>query len=332
MFQIINAWNFVFSEENFKNEISEEFRGYNRKTFLTGNFSSAIYEKINPLSVSDISDTLCPVRRDLYFRKGKNRPKIKIDKTWGSIAGPLTEEFKFTIFNKFNKIKSSLSYLKINKMINALSKDFKQKNEKSFKKLEKLKTIPEEEPDWLLKLLKYGGMYELGHRLSHENLLKEKDNFMQIKNLEIKSPKISFKPNPKQIGISNPATPDFLIKKYKTVGDIKSGFGSFMEHYLLTCTGYALASENEKGNSEGDINFGIILFFPTRHSERFKPISFGQVYIFHISDALRDWFLKTRNAAYDIVLNDQIPDFPEVKIHCPYCQCRKACMSEGLIL
>lgn len=333
MFQIITAWNFLYSESDLEKAVSNiRLRGYDSTTFLTGEFARRIANReIRSLSVSDIADTLCPSRRDLYFKKGRNRGRISRRKTWGQVAGKIVENFAFTMFNEFksNKMKNSWSYLKVEKDVDSLSRKFKSNNKLSFLAISNLKSRPDEDPDWLLKLLTYNGRAELGLKLLHELVLKEGNKEMDIVDLKITQDEL--KPNPKQIGISSGVKPDFIIEKYKIIGDIKSGIGGFKDYYLLTCTGYALAYENEKGRNN-DINFGIIYFFPTRYSEHAKPISFGQVYIFPIDDSLRDWFLVSRNQAYDIISQDSPPDFPSDTKHCSYCQFYSVCESQGLRL
>lgn len=331
MFQIITAWNSIRLEKELKKTVDNiKLRGYDKETFLTGELMSRIASKeIRPLSVSDIADFLCPSRRDLYLKKGKNRIRIRRRGTWGSIAGRVVENFVFTMFKEFYEVKNSWSYPRIIEKTNSISKSFKRKNLQSFQKLDKLKDRPAEEPDWLLKLLTYTGRAELGLRLLDKALSKGSSNGVNVKDLKVISG--GLEPNPKQIGISKLIKPDFLVEKYKAVGDIKSGFGGFKDYYLLTCAGYALAYENEKGKNNG-INFGIVYFFPTRSSERAKPVSFGQVYIFPIDDDLRGWFLNIRDSAYGIISKDSPPDFPDDKNHCLYCQFSDVCKSQGLRL
>ena len=138
-------------------------------------------------------------------------------------------------------------------------------------------------------------------------------------------------PNPIQIGISSPAPPDFLIEEYKVIGDIKSGI-EFKRFHQLTCTGYALAYENEK---KKDINWGMIYFFPTRNPTAYvKPITFAQIYIFPIDDNLRRWFLDFRNQDYGTISKNKPPRFPKVsdRQHCSNCQFKELCKSLGLKL
>jgi CRISPR/Cas system-associated exonuclease Cas4 (RecB family) len=326
MFQIIALWNLARPDKDLEN-FKVDLRGYSKETYLTGQFLEKLSSKeIKPLSVSDIADFLCPTRRDLYIKKGRNKPKVKTRKTWGGIAGRIVENFVQNLFT-INGDKISKYSDIINKVDN-MSNGFKIVNSKDFAKLDTLKSRQEEEPDWLLKLLTYNGRAELGFKLLHKVLLKNKDE-MGLNDVKITS--CELKPNCLQIGISSPVKPDFLIEKHKIVGDVKSGIGGFKDYYLLTCTGYALAFENAKGDGN-DINFGIIYFFPTRHSEYVKPISFVQVYIFQIDDKLREYFLQKRDESYRIVSNDSPPDFPKDTQHCGYCQYLDYCKSQGLKL
>jgi len=331
MFQTITTWNFIRLESDLeKVESDVQLRGYNRDTFLTGRFSTKIANReIEPLSVSDIADILCPSRRDLYFKKGKNRGAVKSRKTWGRVGGQAVQNFAFTLFKKCRGMKSIRSYQEVIREIDIVSKDFGRENLRILRDLDGLKRRPDEDPYWLLKLLTYNGRAELGLRLLHTLLSRGDNREMNIEDLEITIDGI--KPNPVQIGINRPAKPDFIVEKHKVVGDIKTGIGGFKDHYLLTCAGYALAYENERGE-DSNIDFGIIYFFPTRYSVHAKPISLGQVYIFPIDDDLRDWFLKTRDRAYDTVSDDSFPVFPGDKTHCPYCQFIDSCVSEGLEL
>lgn len=327
MFQIVALWNLARPDKDLRN-FKADLRGYSKETFLTGQFLEKLSNKeIRPLSVSDIADFLCPTRRDLYIKKGKNRPKVKTRKTWGGIAGRIVENFVQSIFT-VNDYKNFPKYSDIISKADTMSDAFKTGNLNDFKKLDTLKSRQEEEPDWLLRLLTYNGRAELGFKLLHKVLFGKKDE-MDLDDIKITS--YQLKPNHLQIGISSPVKPDFLIEKQKIVGDVKSGIGGFKDYYLLTCTGYALAFENTKGKGN-DINFGIIYFFPTRHSEYVKPISFVQVYIFQIDDKLREYFLQVRDESYRIVSSDSPPDFPKDTQHCGYCQYLDYCKSQGLKL
>jgi len=85
MFQTILQWNLLDANNIIKgSEPTENFRGYHKYTLLTSELLSQITNKnIRPLSVSDIADKKCQSRRDLYYKKGKNRPKgRRQNETW----------------------------------------------------------------------------------------------------------------------------------------------------------------------------------------------------------------------------------------------------------
>ncbi|MEM3907143.1 MAG: CRISPR-associated protein Cas4 [Nitrososphaerota archaeon] len=325
MFQIVALWNLARPDKDLGN-FKVELRGYSKEVYLSGQFLQKLSTKeIRPLSVSDIADFLCPQRIDLYIKKGKNRPKVRGKETWGRIAGRVIENYVRDIFKK--KDDHSISkYSDIINEANNMSGEFKKAKSNDLKKLDALKSRKDETPEWFLNLLTYNGRAELGFKLLHKKLFGKKEE-MDLDDIEVTSCELN--PDYLKIGISRGVKPDFLIEKYKIVGDVKSAIGGFRDYYLLTCTGYALAFENSKGSNK-DIDFGIIYFFPTRHSEYVKPISFVQVYIFQIDDNLRQYFLDIRDQAYSIISRDSPPDFPEDTQQCNYCQYLDYCKSQGL--
>jgi len=332
MFEIITSWNITRPERNFNEEIKNiELRGYDKKTFLTGEFARKIARnEVKSLSVSDIADFLCPTRRDLYIKKGKNRPKgRKNKKTWGSVAGRVVENFLYNLIIKRYRINDLESYFDVVKRLDRISKKFKSDHRQAFINLDNLKSRPDEKADWLLNLLNYNGRIELSLKLLNNILSKEKDEIEKGDIKIDKSNECELRPRKEEIGISSPVRPDFIIENKNAVGDIKSSIGGFKEFYLLTCAGYALAYENQ---TKKDINYGIIYFFPTRYSKYAKPVSFAQIYIFSIDDNLRRWFKDIRNEAYAIIEKDSPPDFPEEKDHCSYCQFYDICKKQGLKL
>jgi len=327
MFQVVTALNFTRPDKETLAEI--KLRGYNPETFLTGQFARMLSEgTIKALSVSDIADCLCPSRRDLYYKKGKNKPRIRRRRTWGGVAGHIVEDFTLTTYQELRDRNQTLSYERIREEIEGISNSFKVANSKMLKNLDMLKSRESESSEWLINLLIQAGKMELGFKTLHDVLSGKKENeIIAIKDVETTS--CQLKPKPIQIGISKPVQPDFLIEKFNAVGDIKSGIRGFKDYYLLTCAGYALAFENDRGKGN-DVNFGIISFFPTRCSDYATPISFPQTYIFIIDDNVRDYFLRSRDEAYSIICADIQPSFPPDKNHCPYCQFLDPCKSEGL--
>ena len=165
-------------------------------------------------------------------------------------------------------------------------------------------------------------------KLLHSHLFSSKDVDLNHLGLNTAS-SLGLNPKSTEIGISRGVEPDFLIEGYKVIGDIKSGT-EFESFYQFTCTGYALAYENEK---KKDINWGIIYFFPTRNPSAYvKPITFAQIYLFPIDDDLRRWFLDSIIEDYGIISKEEPPGFPEKekRTHCNYCSFNEQCKSGGL--
>jgi len=334
MFQVIAMWNLTRPDLEMKDSVENiKLRGYNSnpedKVFLTGQFAFKIKNKeLKSLSVSDIADRYCPTRRDLYYKKGINRPSKSRRSTWGGTAGRIVERFLFDLFSKEMSKKNEKTYQNLRKVIDKFSENFQNSNKGDLEKLSQLKEGDYENPDWLLKLLNSNGRAELGMKLLHSLLFSSKNVNLNHLSLNTAS-SLKLKPKPTEIGISSSVEPDFLIEEYKIVGDVKSGT-KFEEFHPLTCAGYSLAYENEK---KKDINWGIIYFFPTRNPCAYvKPITFAQIYLFPIDDDLRRWFLDFRNQDYGIISKDKPPEFPEKvkRTHCNYCPFNEQCKSGGL--
>lgn len=333
MFQVISMWNLSNPDEEMAESLEKvEYRGYTpEKTYLTSQFANKISKGIiNPLAVGNIADQNCPARRDLYYEKGSNREyRRRGSKMWGRTAGPVSQRYLASLFSEYLKKRNSRDYAKVAKRIDTFSSFFRRDNEKEIQKLHKLARKEYEDPNRLLKTLAVNGRIEMAAKMLHTTLSKNK-HYMNLDDLslEYEGKKIEFHPNPIEIGINKPSTPDFFIEKFKAVGDIKTGV-YFDVRYLLTCTGYALAFENWK---KMDINWGLIYFIPSRIPiEYAKPITYAQLYIFPIDDVLRGWFLEERIKAYEIVSENAPPDFPEDKDKCEKSKCKytKACKEMG---
>lgn len=334
MFQVVTMWNLVdpINDADLTKDVKNvRLRGYESDAYLTGRFATAINEEeISPLSVSDIADKYCPTRTDLYFRKGSKRDyRRRSRRSWGGTAGRVTQFYISDLFSAYLKSRNIKKYDEVIEESNKFSTIFKDIHSRDIDSLGDLAEKEYEDPERLLKLLTFNGRLELGMKLMHSLLSKGEEN-IDFNDIAFQEAQVKINPTPIQIGISTPATPDFLAEKYGAVGDIKSGV-KFEDHYLLTCAGYALAYENWKRKERKNINFGIIYFFPTRiPTDYAKPFTFAQMYIFPIDDALRTWFLEERDSAYETIIKDSIPDFPENKQHCKHCQYIKACIEMGL--
>ena len=141
MFQVIGTWNFARPDLEMKNFVDNiTLRGYSPEVFLTGQFASKIKEQeIRSLSVSDIADRYCPTRRDLYYKKGRKRPRISSTKTWGRTAGTIVEKFVFDLFSKEKSKRNKPTYQVIRTRNNQFSKNFQISDQKAFSKLSQLK-------------------------------------------------------------------------------------------------------------------------------------------------------------------------------------------------
>lgn len=334
MFGITNTWNLVCPEKYSKDAVASiKLRGYNKETFLTGEFARKIsHEDLRPLSVSNIADKYCCTRRDLYFYKGVARSTTEQDRSqefWGGKAGYVVEEYIKSILEYGNN-DASCKYTSLIKNGNDLYAGFIKSRSKSLNGLKCLEDsalhVKEGDTDWLLEMLRNNGRVELSARILHSML--EESNSLDTSHIRIKQ---EIEPKIIEIGMNSPATPDFIAPEFSMIGDIKTGV-KFEPHYQLTCAGYALAYENWKGTN---VNWGMIYFFPTRLPACYvKPITFAQIYIFPLDDYLRQWFLDTRDEAYNIISRGNLPDFPPSSRmdRCYDCRFRNQCVSQGLEL
>ena len=209
--------------------------------------------------------------------------------------------------------------------------DFQKSNQKDLEKIEKLEQssfgVREGDTNWLLKLLLYNSGIELNAKTLHDVM---RDGTV-IRPEDMK--RIDINPKKEEIGINAPAKPDFAVPNLKIVGDIKTA-PAFQSYYQLTCAGYALAYENEHGLGN-DINWGIILFMPNRiPTAMVRLLTASQLYIFPISEDLRNWFLSERDKAYYLLSQDTIPVFSLLERdkdeYCRYCGFQKYCVEQGL--
>lgn len=329
MYEVVTHWNLSRPDLDVNyGDGAIKLRGYHPDTRLTGDFATKLKDDIiKPLSVSNIADKICPTRRDLYFQKGLNQLKTKKQlKTWGGKAGYLVENFLEISYSNVGENPGE-TYDEIRSSATDISQSFRSSKKKGIGKLRSLELNSSAtrvgDTEWLLTLLEKTGRLEMGLGRLHLSLFA--GNHIDTEDVKIKekiAPDI-------RIGISKPATPDFIIPKFGIVGDIKTGI-QFERYHQLTCAGYALAYEEEKREA-GDIDWGIIYFVPTRNLSAYvKPITFPQLYIFRIDDSLRQWFIGVRDEAYKIISKTKTPPLPQDKEKCPYCRYIKHCRADGL--
>lgn len=333
MFQVITIWNLARPDQDMKQLVdSISLRGYSTDAVLTGEFARGIRDRaLAPLSVGDIADRRCPARRDLYIRKGKNRPKgVKPVNRWGKPVGSLVEKYIWDVFSS-KMMGKSARYDNVRKRARKVNKKFTKDNKARLQELKELEgkdeSVTAGDSEWLFQLLDAQGRAELAQHLLHKTL--SEIGSMAPEDV-VCGPDAELQPNAPQIGINSPSTPDFIIPSFHIIGDVKTGI-SFHNGYLITCAGYALSYENSHADSHKNIDWGIIYFFPTRTPVRYiKPITFPQIYIFPIDDSLRSWFLEQRNQDYQTISRHQIPGFPEDKSRCRDCTYQRYCEQQGL--
>jgi CRISPR/Cas system-associated exonuclease Cas4 (RecB family) len=326
MFQVVLMWNISHPENEMAESIKNvKYRGYDPIIALTSQFSNKITEgSIKPLAVRHIADKYCSTRRDLYYEMGSNKSfRRKGSKTWGRIAGLVSQNYLVSLFLHNLKKNNNGNYSKIVKRTDDFSLYFQKGNRSKIQELNGLGSKEYEDSSRLLQILKINGRIEIAAKVIH-NLLSGGHQCMSPDDLsfEYDDRKIEFNTNPLEIGINSPATPDFFIERFKIVGDVKTGI-FFDERYLLTCAGYALAYENWQKGEKRNIDWGVIYFLPTRiPTDYAKPITYAQLYVFPIDDVLRGWFLTERDKAYDIISKDSPPDFPKDRDKCEKDRCK----------
>ncbi|MDP2719724.1 MAG: CRISPR-associated protein Cas4 [Dehalococcoidia bacterium] len=332
MFTLVATWNLARpDQENLADFQSVQRRGYNSELVsLTGQLVNKVAEKtILPLSVSDIADKRCNARRDLYLRKGVARLTAtelrRIEKpTWGQKAGNFVQKYVEGV-GVYEGLGGRQSYAVTRNNGDGYHNAFVQGNVPGIDKLRALENTPASsapgDTDWLLRLLKCNGKLELGTRALDTYAREEGD--VDFSHVKFKARLI---PKTREIGISSPATPDFIIPRQSIVGDVKTGI-AFEAHFQLTCAGYALAYESELGQDH-DMNWGFIYLITTRNPSAFvRPLTFAQLYIFAVDDNLRTWFLSERDTSYRILAENQIPIVKEEDLlkNCPYCKYKVFC-------
>lgn len=332
MFTLVATWNLARpDQENITDFQSVQRRGYNSELVsLTGQLANKVAEKtILPLSVSDIADKRCNARRDLYLRKGVARLTStelrKIEKqTWGQKAGNFVQKYVEGV-GVYEGLGGRQSYAVTRDNGDGYHNAFVQDNVPRIDKLKALEKTPANsapgDTDWLLRLLKCSGRLEFGTR-TLDTYAKE-DGDLDFSHIQFG---IRLSPKTTEIGISSPATPDFIIPTQSIVGDVKTSI-AFESHFQLTCAGYALAYESEH-REDFDMNWGYIYLVTTRNPSAYvRPFTFPQLYIFAIDDNLRSWFLSDRDTSYLILAENQIPEVKEEDRlnNCPYCKYRAFC-------
>lgn len=333
MFTFVTTWNLARPDQQALADFATtQRRGYNSELVsLTGQLANKIADKtILSLSVGDIADRRCLARRDLYLRKGVARltstQRRKIEKkTWGQNAGNFVQKYVERVMVSQNGAGGQQSYAVTRQNGDNYHSSFVNDNDSAIVKLKALEhstaNIKQGDTDWLLRLLKCNSSLEHGAKVLDAIAQEAGDvNFNEIQFDQ----KLVLKTG--EIGLSSHATPDFMAPNLRLIGDVKTSIG-FEPHFQLTCAGYALAYENLHGKGH-EIDWGAIYVMPTRNPSAYvRPLTFAQLYIFAIDDALRMWFLNERDTVYRILAQVQIPPVKnqDLKDNCPYCKYKAYC-------
>jgi CRISPR/Cas system-associated exonuclease Cas4 (RecB family) len=294
-------------------------RGYNEKSLLTGQLL-LLQERCGSININDITNEYCKSNVQLYLEKGKNKAKYKRKKAiskHNTILGQLIEEFVMASMNA-DFPNTPRPYNELISQCDLHHASFLQTNNDRIKKMIGMEGVPETNrtAEKIIDGIRYCSRYELLFRILQHYFDNDSEIFPTPQKIHPK----------KELGVGKEAAPDFLIKVGQNIiiGDIKTG-ENFEDYHKLLATGYALAYESQH---EIDVNFGIIYFIPTRKValKSKNHFIFPQIHLFEIDSSLRRDFIGLRNQKYEIISNDQIPNFPSDKTRChSSCKYSKNC-------
>lgn len=303
-----------------------EIRGYTKEVVTP----PAEFMDVAPVSVGAVVG-FCPTYRDLVLIK---RQKVEQTESWPRAAGRVIERVLGYAFDQHagstDSAPLSVAVEEITKAAEARVGEWskKRKNATRLKELADLKVDSGHySNDWLKRLLIDSVTLDLFHLQGSLNYKRRPD--ADVEKGESEKALSNLKMNPKWdppafIKLSQ-ATPDFVIPKFRAIGDIKSG--SWSDEYYLTATGYALAYESLYG---ANINLGVIYLVET------EPVIFGQsrVVVFPITDAVRRRFLDRRNEALAVMMaGAQLPprlqELEHQKKFCERCGLKAICFEKA---
>ena len=104
-------------------------------------------------------------------------------------------------------------------------------------------------PEHLQLVLQYSARNELAFLGADFVLSEDTNNVSKLTErvpMVVKKEFLEIHPNQELTGISELATPDFLLREVSAVGDVKSG-KELKRSHQVTCAGYAIARESELG-------------------------------------------------------------------------------------
>ncbi len=274
------------------------------------------------ISVSDVANSKCPTRRDIYIRKNKKhiaeKYQKKAAKTYGMASDKLTTSWSGYFPDNFQ------TYKEIDAIKDRIIRQVVKENSSIFKQMRNLddKSINDEESSssalipkkWMIRILVANLKKELAYQKLYNSLgTKGNNKFLTEDELKAKSKKVKDEWN---VLLSKESVPDFFVERANLVGDVKTGLFLNKSH-LLTVAGYALLLESLFNYH---INWGAIYLITTRKFSFSNIFTTGQIYLIPITDDLRKDFISARDAAYESLASDQIPQLPSKEERNNICQ------------
>jgi len=310
MNQLVAGWNLVNDILATARTVDSGYstiglRGNSRAAALSGELR--LFLRDYPaacLSVTDITGGICPGAVDAYLNKSPHSPldrsqpgaaalRNKIRKgSYQQRAGILFEDLLRYAFPRAN-IRANVGYRGAISRRDNLMQSFREQQEQHLEDFHSVEPPHADggNPSWFVQQLECSIGQELSTYCVQKSLWKDTES---IRKGNVKTKPVIELPDRRDIGIKK-ATPDFIIRQAKLVGDIKTG-EHFQYKYMLACAGYAITFEKRM---KRHIDWGAIVFEPTEVcTARYQPVTFPQLYFFRITDDLRRDFLARRDDMY----------------------------------
>lgn len=264
------------------------------------------------ISVSDVANSICPTKRDVYFwkvnKKITNKYVNKLAKTVGLASDKLSVSWsgyypgKLSTYREVETIERKI----VAEVIHNNSSIFKQLRNLNESDLEAEKSNPTHllPKKWIIRVLETNLKKEIAYQKLYDSLGTVGKN--ELLNEEDMRSKFKYAKKDLGVLVSEDSVPDFYISHVNIVGDVKTGLFLTKEH-LLTVAGYALLLESLYNYS---INWGAIYLITTRMYDSINIFSTGQIYLIPINDDIRKKFIMARDEAYAALVAGKEPKLP----------------------
>ena len=274
------------------------------------------------ISVSDVANSVCPTKRDVYLLKVEKKIAKKYEKkaakTIGMASDKMTTSWSGYFPDKFS------TYSEIESVKSRIIKEVVAKNKSIFREMSNLdeSALTEEEKSqtalipkkWIIRVLETNLKEEIAFQKLYDSLGTFGKNKLLVED-DLKS-KIKSAKQELNVLVSESSVPDFFIENVNIVGDVKTGLVLTKGH-LLTVAGYALLLESLY---KYQINWGAIYLITTRMVDSTNIFTTGQIYLIPINDELRKKFILARDEAYESLTRDSVPPLPKPEERMNICQ------------